>query len=832
MRNMQTNPAFNHNNAGAQTMQPGSLPAMNFSQQGRGPTPGPQQFQAQQDLQKQQYLAKLQAAQQQLHTQTRQQEGFLESPSNNWSSKQNGQPLVRPPMSNAQSQEARANEQNFTSSFTKWALQHNITLDRDPAICGRPITYFQLFIALTKTGVLLPGQNKGKWNMIPSCLGFPEVTYPSAAEEARQLVERNLAAYYMAWVGLMNKRKDQHQQQRQSQAIDTAGASLQTSPTQPVQPPGPFPDSKPLAPSQFSAQNAQDSGNVRGQRALSQSNISMLDGHGSSASAQPPSNASATQQTALDRGRPSSTQFPGPSPGHLEQFPTMRASSGLSVGRFESYNKSGFEKTDSAVKPGPDLEGTEYTPGCFVPQTYGGYDLPKVAELGNQLFRLRSSLAGFEDIVDIHALTRSLQSGVHELVSHSLDQLITISRDRVPLTLPECEDLLDSLLDCLEEQIEVLQPVAQLASESPEFTSFEILTKASKLELETLTGTVKFASPEYEREHAIDRIIAISTILRNLSFYDVNQSVLASPPVVALVCDLIRLLDMKASALLNARNAQDLMKDLVTFLSNTADKVELAAREDAQCVLHFLLAFAPLSTVLKLEPRTRTFSPYVPTLHQYLPCAVDTLAKILARDEPNRAFYRQIFQADSTSTEPYALLTRTFGLAISPIPDRTKGYMLGGAEVRISEVRKPFLSQGMLAADIIASLAPSNDGSLTRSWLESEDGWAPSLLSMIITLAMDRTSAAPQPRQSAHSYEGNGFASITHRAVAMLQKLVEKSDVGRSGGHDDSGAGGASPSRVFTVCMPVEETILTALMDPVFDQQVLRQVIAFSKLGQ
>jgi len=148
----------------------------------------------------------------------------------------------------------------------------------------------------------------------------------------------------------------------------------------------------------------------------------------------------------------------------------------------------------------------------------------------------------------------------------------------------------------------------------------------------------------------------------------------------------------------------------------------------------------------------------------------------------------------------------------------------GGTEVRISEARKPFLSQGMLAADIIASMVPASDSAIARSWLVSEDGWAPNLLRMVITLAMDRTSAVPQPRQSAQSYEGNSFASITHRAVAMLQKLAEKSDLSRS---DD-----ISTTKAFAVYGPVEETILSALMDPAFDQRVLGQVIAFSRLGR
>jgi len=810
---MQNSPAFNQNMGGAMGMQGGATPGANFAQPSNRPGSTAQQFQTQQDFQKQQYIAKLQAAQQQLQAQ-RQHDNVSEISANNWTAKQNGQALLtRNNAIGAQAQEARANEQNFMSSFTKWATQHQIVLDHEPRICGRPVSYFQLFMALTKTSVLLQGPNRGKWNMISSCLGFPEVTHPTAAEEAKQLVERNLAQYYSVWANIMQRRKAQlHQQQQEG---EVSGNSLQSSPTQPIQSSGAAMDSQ----SNFAPQSHPPMVQPRVQRSMSQTNSMMNDASNSATPAISSANLPTPYQVALGHGGPASTYFPGPSSNHIDQLAAIRSSSHFPSERPEGQVK---ERSEDTTKGLIQVQGTEYKPRVYPIQTYGGFDLPKLADFGTQLFRLRSSLAVFEDVIDIHSLTRSLQSGMHDLVTRSLDQLIAVSRDRTPLALTDCEDLLDALLDCLEEQLDLIRPNVVQGTDDSNFRSFDSLTKASRLELETVTETPDFASAEYEHERAIDRTIGITTILRNLSFYEVNYGILTSPPVVSVVCDLIRLLGCEASVLINARNAQDLMKDLVTFLSNTADKIELMSLEDAQCVLYFLLAFAPQGTTSHTSSNTRRFSSYVPTMHQYLPCAVDSLAKILARDNPNRAFYRTIFQADSASSEPYGLLTRTFGLAISPIPDRTKGHI---SEVRVSEARKPFLGQGMLAADILASLAPGVESGVARSWLESEDGWAPSLLRMIIALAMDRTSTAPQRRQSAQSYEGNAFGSITHRAIAMLQKLAEKLDLSRG---DD----GAPTSRAFAMCTPVEETILSALMDQAFDQQVLRQVMAFSKMGR
>ncbi len=103
------------------------------------------------------------------------------------------------------------------------------------------------------------------------------------------------------------------------------------------------------------------------------------------------------------------------------------------------------------------------------------------------------------------------------------------------------------------------------------------------------------------------------------------------------------------------------------------------------------------------------FTPYEPSLQPYLSHAVDALAKLLARDVPNRTYYKVLLAADpsaATPPGPYELLTRTFALAICVVPEQFRDSR-PNVLIPLIEARKPLLMQGLLAADILASLAPN-----------------------------------------------------------------------------------------------------------------------------
>jgi len=130
---------------------------------------------------------------------------------------------------------------------------------------------------------------------------------------------------------------------------------------------------------------------------------------------------------------------------------------------------------------------------------------------------------------------------------------------------------------------------------------------------------------------------------------------------------------------------------------------------------------------------------------------------------------------DVASTPPFDLLTRTFALAISGIPDEKQDSKRGNL-MAIVESRKPFLMQGMLAAEILANLAPGYETGVAKSWLTSEDGFSQNLCRLILSLCLETTTAA-HPRAPAipKGVEDDAILHITMGGVAVLRRLAEKS---------------------------------------------------------
>ena len=229
----------------------------------------------------------------------------------------------------------------------------------------------------------------------------------------------------------------------------------------------------------------------------------------------------------------------------------------------------------------------------------------------------------------------------------------------------------------------------------------------------------------------------------------------------------------------NHYNTGDFFKDTIIFLSNITQSLELPSRDDALHLLHFLLAFAPQPAPKYTESGGKLrFTSFSPIQHKYLPPAVDCLAKLLARQDPNRTLYKTIFAGSTAAAEPPTdLLTKAFALSISVLPDRSRGPVGNTAQLRIVEARKAYLTQGMLAADILTTLAPSNDANLARAWIESEDGWAVALLNLAALLSVDRNqTAGPKGRELGMDTET--FKLITYRALTMMKRLAEKGGKG------------------------------------------------------
>ena len=431
--------------------------------------------------------------------------------------------------------------------------------------------------------------------------------------------------------------------------------------------------------------------------------------------------------------------------------------------------------------------------------------VPRVFELGN---------------IDIRALTMSLRSGIHAEVRLALDTLATISiipeHHRAPsLLLEESEDLVETLVDCAEEQVEFLAESAAEVSDVMLISPYEDVVRGCRCEMVSLLDVPEFGSLEYDLDRAAERLICITTILRNLSEFKPNHRLLAEPFVVRFMTTIIRYLGTRNMLLRTHRNTLDFSKDIVTFLSNVSQAIDLPGKEEALCVLHFLLSFAPSPPPTSSGTDGLMFTAYNPSAHRYLPAAVDSLAKFLARDDPNRTFYKSIFTADSTSNPPYDLLTRTFALAIAPVPNQSK------AHAATIETRKPFIAQGILAADILVSLMPGNEQALARSWLMSQDGFAPSLLRLVSLLAIDSPPIRHMHPTNRHLVDEDlrDWVILTNRGISILRKLAERAK-------DTEPLSGSVPISV----LPKKDILLRALRTATVDRNVLLQLCTYAGL--
>lgn len=435
-------------------------------------------------------------------------------------------------------------------------------------------------------------------------------------------------------------------------------------------------------------------------------------------------------------------------------------------------------RAPSAV-PKPD----DYSPCARQIHTYGGLDLGHVVAAGAELERWKPIGPSLNELgnVDIAALTRSLQCGMQAEVRLALDTLATIAssphREHF-LHLRYCEDLIDALIECGEEQLEKLAEHTVEVSDDIQLTSYEDVVRACHQERWAVREQAVMGTNDYELDRAVDKLICITTILRNASFpgeQNENHLILADELVVKFICVVIRYLGTRTMLLRTHSNTLDFMKDIIIMLSNIAGCIELPTKEQGLCLLYFILAFAP-SPAPSIVGGELFFAQYEPGTHPYLPHAVDALAKLIARDEPNRGHYKTIFGLDGSSDVTFDLLTRTFGLAISPIPDKATEQSRPQGYPSLVETRKPLVMQGLLAAEILASMAPGSENSLARTWLTSGNSLAQNLGRMIQELSrvyehpqvFVRGSSRAAPKKDAE------LIYIVNLAVTVLRTLVEK----------------------------------------------------------
>ncbi|KAI9797988.1 MAG: hypothetical protein M1833_005044 [Piccolia ochrophora] len=745
-----------------------------------------QQFQHPQNLQQAQAQAQAAAnAQKMYHIRLQQQyqHNMIQRPPNS----AQGQMQVHPgPSSNTpnvtgirpqQPMRTVNNPEQFNKSVAFFMRQRGLPVATSVTIADRSFPMMQIYAVVTKYGGSKKVSLNGAWPAVAAALQLHQVQYPSAPQELKDYYERNLGLWeeYMQ----VQQRQKAMQNIQNMQPGGPGGVNPQMSPTKTMNVPG---------------QNQSSQSMNQQQQQPVQSHQTPLKQNATSAQSRPqPPNGYLTpqqsqvrnrQQNQFDAQRPSSARKLDGTPPQESQaaaFPSP-ASAATGQQRRSALTKSPDtrQKADAsaaaAIPQYPPQIQANFTPRCRSLDTHGGVNVEVMATLGHEMYSYKPDLPSLPELgeMEVACLTRCLQSGIHAEVRYALDFLGQVSdADGFQLHLRSCDDLLETLVDCAMEQVTLLALHATNVSDTIAIPSYEDIYRKCQLEHYSLQDVHPFATPEYEVDHAVSRLIAITIVIRNLSFLESNHALLAGPVVVKFMCTLIRYLGTRYLLLRTVSNTLDVMKDVITYLTNLSQEIELPGKEEASCLLQFLLAFSPCPPPTTFSSGRVLFTPYEKNKQPYLPSAVDSLAKLLARDEPNRSYYKAIFTADNLSTPSGDLMTRAFALAISPLPNNA---IAKDQLFAVLEVRKPYLIQGMLAAEILVNLCPGPDHGLALSWLSSEDRFAANLHMLISQITTD------QP-QSRIRYAGNrrvaepdmqAFLPFTLRATAVLRILSEK----------------------------------------------------------
>ncbi|KAI9822325.1 MAG: hypothetical protein M1827_000043 [Pycnora praestabilis] len=719
------------------------------------------------------------------------------------------------------------NPADFIKGITQFMQARGLPLNIAPVVGERTISLMQVYALVIKHGGFKRVTALNGWSSIASALQFAPMQYPNAAQEIKDHYERNLAPYEAVWLQMQQRQKamnDQMHNIQQVQPSSNSGGLPQMSPNKQMHLQGQETQSHNYMQLQQQSQQLQQTSAKLATPVNNGSGQPTMNGYMTPHQNQ----AQSRQQHAYNQQRSSMARQFDATPPQVQQ-PNFPTPSPIPTGKQsnQTITETSMPHPNQNLTAGKENQhiGSNFDPRVRNYETHGGIDVKNLSQLGAELVDHKPNAPAVSELgsINIHALTLSLRSGIHAEVRNALDTFVALSFEpreprepRFQLALESCDDLVETLIDCAEDQVEALAESAAEVSDVMLISSYEEVMRGCRCEIDTIREVREFGSPEYNLDRAADRLICITTILRNLSFYETNHALLADATVVRFLATIIRYLGTRNMLLRTYINTLDFMKDMVTYLSNLSQAIELPGKEEALCLLQFLLSFAPCPPPTTPGSEEVMFSSYQPQIHRYLPPAVDSLAKLLARDEPNRTFYKALFQADNSSSPPFDLLTRTFALAISPIPEHARqNYM-----IPVVEARKPYLVQGMLAADILANLAPGPEHGLTRSWLSSEDGFALNLLRLVCLLSSDRSPMNQRnPSTSRLLEQDPQYTMITHRGISALRRLAEKCQ-----NPEDS------KSRLPIGVLPNRESLLGALLKHNIDTHVVRQLCSFDGL--
>ena len=724
--------------------------------------------------------------------------------------------------------------QQTLHNISNFARQRGLPFNPHPNIAGNQVNSVQLFFGVLKMGGSKKISMAQLWPRVAQLLGYHQMQCMIAAQELQNYWQTNLAEFEAYYIQHQHQQQVQQQQRHRTmvdpmrsaghmQSTDNAPRPASFSPPKPtpdqaarfIQPPSnvnaayqtPTKQSVPVPPN---SRQPIPNGYTDGQRAQPQAASLNMYGHTSSTVSEHSHKGNLrNQSTAHSSAAPKHQRSKAEDPNHPAHWTSRQTKSleKMYVPRANNLEVAPPRKSQDGDQSNEHLQSS-----------HGGWPVEEKS-FTNTIecflkFKLRAPLLEELGPIDVRALTLSIRSGIGGEIRHALDTIasLSISVNKTPPSLDQCDDLVESLVECANDQIEFLAENAPEVSDAMLINSYEDILRGCKIEIDAIQEPAQYGSLEYELDKAVDRLICITTIFRNFAFFEAtSHRTLTDPVVLKMMTTVIRYLGTRNMMLRTHGNTLDFVKDIGVFLSQTAHRLDLQNKDETLCILHFLVSFAPLPEPHNGDDGQINFSSYTPSLNRYLPYAVDTLAKLLTR-EPNRSFCRSIFTSDAAASPPFDLLTRAFGLAISPVPE------LGAADpLNMVTHRIPFMVQGLLAAEILITMIPSSEHKLALSWLASKDTFASRLMRILALLSrklpaqpMGQPHAPSPPRDTFDHY---GFIMMTNRGLRVLKRLIDKAK-----------EVDANTNVYVGEFVPNKQTIVGALSTSGMDSDILRQL--------
>ncbi|KAF5103048.1 hypothetical protein D0Z00_000026 [Geotrichum galactomycetum] len=358
------------------------------------------------------------------------------------------------------------------------------------------------------------------------------------------------------------------------------------------------------------------------------------------------------------------------------------------------------------------------------------------------------------------------------------------------------------------------------------FHHYDTLFELSKDEVENLNpqaGINKGKLSSFWQEALVDRFLCVCLIIRNLSFNEHNQSVIVNDEATLnFLLSVTRALALDGDKLFKSFSAVrrwfSLQKDLITLYGNLGLYIKIPSLVDALVILLLILSFSPEESPYHKAANGIEFEldflEYEPTKHRYLGCAIDAIAKMITRDEPNKQFFKAIFNykpscdggasnsngaggnndgSDSVVIDkkfqvlysklvllhPYELLTRTFALTIAALPRIDYKVIPKALELRRALLQQSLLVTELIIVDIL------DDPGLAADWTSASNGVITNTLlrtAFVLGAIYNPVAAAAAAAAAAHPHhhyqqqqvETHPFERITVRCINILTLLGEK----------------------------------------------------------